>query len=174
MNATHPETGTLKTSALHLITEDEADRLAALVIRDNEGVEDKQLALAIVDESLKFQLACASNTTGKALRPSRVVDMGWHATILHTEINFNVAAKIGRFIHHRPEGPQTLRRDASTLDVTQQAIRDAGYEPNAYLWGDKAETEIRGGDCMHSECNDDNGRSCTAPQFIPALQDALT
>lgn len=154
----------LKPSALHLLTTEEARRVSALVIRDNEGVTDEVLAMDIVDESLKFQIAASKNKTGKLLRPSRIVDMGWHATILHTEINLKVALQLGMFIHHRPEGPETLRRVASTLDVTQQAIREAGYLPNAYMWGDKAETEIKGGDCMHSECHQDGG--CAAPQVF--------
>jgi hypothetical protein len=167
VTTTHPEGGSLKPSALHLLTDDEARRVAHLVIRDNEGVTDMAVALDIVDESLKFQIACAKNTTRKALRPSRIVDMGWHATILHTEINFKVASQIGCFIHHRPEGPETLRRDATALDETVAAIREVGYEPNEYYWGTGAETEIKGGDCMHSECHQDG--SCIAPQILEAF-----
>lgn len=164
-----PETS-LKPSALDLLTADEANRVAALVMRDNEGVEGQVLALNIVDEALKFLVACGKNQTGKALRPSRVVDMGWHALILHTELYMTVCSKAaGRMIHHRPEGPETLRRVATTLDNTTEAIRQAGYAPSDYLWGDRAETEVKGGDCMHSECTEDNGRGgCTAPQIAQA------
>jgi hypothetical protein len=167
---TSPETG-LKASALDMLTGDEANRVAALVMRDNEGVNDQALALSIVDEALKFLAASGKNTgNGKALRPSRVVDMGWHALILHTEIYFKVCGQWGRYIHHRPEGPETLRRVATTLDDTTAAITAAGYTPNEYLWGDKAETEVKGGDCMHTECSDDNGRACTSPQIFGAVQ----
>jgi hypothetical protein len=156
----------LKASALDMLSGEEAERVAALVVRDNEGVEDQALALTIVDEALKFLAASGKGTgNGKALRPSRVVDMGWHALILHTEIYFKVCGQFGRYIHHRPEGPDTLRREATTLDITQEAICEAGYVPNAYLWGDKADTEIKGGDCQHTECHQDGG--CTAPQIFP-------
>lgn len=161
-------TTALKDSALHLLTGDEANRVAALVVRDNEGVTDQALALNIVDEALKFLAAAAGNTgKGKALRPSRVVDMGWHALILHTELYMTLCHKLGRYIHHRPEGPETLRRDATTLDDTTEAIRAAGYAPNEYLWGTRADTEIKGGDCMHSECTGDGG--CTAPQVVDSV-----
>ncbi len=40
-----------------------------------------------------------------------------------------------RFVDHRPEGPDTLRRHADTLTHTMDAIREAGYEPDQYLWG---------------------------------------
>lgn len=156
----------LKSSALDLLTEDEVDRVARLVVRDNEGVESHDMAVEIIDEALKFMAAAAKNRTkGRKLRPSRVVDMGWHALILHTEINARVCGKLGRFIHHRPEGPETLRRDATALDETMAAMRDAGYEPREFYWGTRADTEIRGGDCMHSECTGDGG--CTAPQALP-------
>lgn len=156
----------LKPSALDFLTEDEVDRVARLVVRDNEGVEGQEMAVEIIDEALKFMAAAAKNRKeGRRLRPSRIVDMGWHAIILHTEVNAQVCNKLGRFIHHRPEGPETLRRDATALDETTAAIREAGYEPREYYWGARGDTEIKGGDCMHSECTGDGG--CTAPQAFP-------
>ena len=164
---TQVTTTSLKTTALDLLTDDETARVAALVIRDNEGVTDLELATRIVDEALKFLAASGTGAgNGKALRPSRIVDMGWHALILHTEIYFKVCGQWGRYIHHRPEGPETLRRVATTLDDTTDAIRVAGYLPSDYLWGDRAETEIKGGDCMHTECHQDGG--CTSPQIFPS------
>jgi hypothetical protein len=150
-------------SALGLLNNDDAERVAALVVRDNEGVTDQAQALAIVDEALKFLSAATTSKPGdgRRLRPSRVVDMGWHALILHTELYMTLCHKIGRYIHHRPEGPETLRREATTLDITQAAIREAGYEPVEYFWGTKGDTEIKGGDCQHTECHQDPG--CTAP-----------
>ncbi|MFF7610761.1 glycine-rich domain-containing protein [Streptomyces lavendulae] len=131
-----------------------------LVVRDNEGVEEA-LAARIVDEALKF-VATAATATGRHLRPSKLVDMGWHALILHTEMYRGVCAAAGRFVDHRPEGPETLRRDADTLDRTMDAIREAGYEPDTYLWGPLADTEIQAGDCMHTECTE-GGSGCAAP-----------
>ncbi|MGA5598484.1 hypothetical protein ACPCSE_30040 [Streptomyces cellulosae] len=156
----------LKPSALDHLTDDDARRIAALVVRDNEGVTTIELGMRIVDEALKFLVAAANNTKNRQLRPSKTVDMGWHALILHTEIYRDVCGNLGQFIHHRPEGPETLRRVATTLDTTQDAIREAGYQPDPYLWGSRADTEIKGGDCMHSECTQDG--ACAAPQTYPS------
>ncbi|MEU9946528.1 hypothetical protein [Streptomyces lavendulae] len=55
-----------------------------LVQRDNDGVEEA-LAVRIVDEALKFA-AATTRATGRHLRPSKPVDLGWHALILHTAV----------------------------------------------------------------------------------------
>lgn len=155
----------LKLSARSLLTDDEFSRVAALVVRDNEVTED--LAERITDEALKFLSAAATNTTpGRHLRPSKTVDMGWHALILHTELYAGLCRQLGRTIHHRPEGPETLRRDATKLADTVASIREAGFEPDEYLWGALADTEITAGDCMHSECTD-GGSNCAAPPLAP-------
>ncbi|MGW2580640.1 hypothetical protein ACWCYZ_04750 [Streptomyces virginiae] len=153
-------TSTLNSTARHLLSPDGFTRVVRLVQRDNDGI-DEPLAARIVDEALKFT-AAAAKSTGRHLRPSKAVDMGWHALILHTEMYRALCAGLGRFIDHRPEGPETLRRDATTLDLTTEAIRDAGYEPDAYLWGPLADAELHAGDCMHSECTS-GGSGCAAP-----------
>ncbi|WP_329391809.1 hypothetical protein OG625_40860 (plasmid) [Streptomyces sp. NBC_01351] len=153
-------TPTLAASARHLLSADGFSRAVHLVQRENDGV-DESLAIRIVDEALKFT-AAACRSSGRHLRPSKLVDMGWHALILHTAMYRELCSGLGRFVDHRPEGPKTLRRDADTLDRTMEAIRDAGYEPDAYLWGPLADTEIHAGDCMHSECTE-GGSGCAAP-----------
>ncbi|MFJ9545033.1 glycine-rich domain-containing protein [Streptomyces erythrochromogenes] len=132
----------------------------SLVQRDNDGL-GKMLAVGIVDEALKF-VAAAAQATGRHLRPSKAVDMGWHALILHTAMYRELCSARGRFVDHRPEGPETLRRDAATLEFTMSAIREAGYEPDPFLWGPLSDTEIQTGDCMHSECTE-GGSACAAP-----------
>ncbi|MEV0410778.1 hypothetical protein AB0I68_08195 [Streptomyces sp. NPDC050448] len=153
-------TPTLDSTARHLLTDEGFTRVMHLVVRDNEGI-DEPLATRIVDEALKFT-AAAGQSAGRHLRPSKLVDMGWHALILHTAVYRELCAAVGRFVDHRPEGPETLKRDATTLDLTMDAIREAGYEPDAYLWGPLADTEIQAGDCMHSECTE-GGSACAAP-----------
>lgn len=150
----------LKPSAHHLLSEEGFARVVHLVQRDNDGVEEA-LAVRIVDEALKF-VAAATRATGRHLRPSKLVDLGWHALILHTAMYRELCTAGGRFVDHRPEGPDTLRRDADTLAHTMDAIREAGYEPDTYLWGLLADTQIHAGDCMHSECTE-GGSACAAP-----------
>jgi hypothetical protein len=164
MQMTTPTRVTPK-SARHLLSDDEFARVVSLVQRDNDGIES-ELAGRIVEEALKFVAAAAANSVpGRALRPSATVDMGWHALILHTSLYSDLCRKLYRFIHHTPEGPDTLRRVDATLDVTMGAIREAGYEPVPYLWGALADMQT-GADCMHSEYTE-GGSSCAAPEPDP-------
>jgi hypothetical protein len=163
---TQPETAPLKASALDILTGAQVKHVAALVVRDNEGI-DEATAVSITDEAVKFLVAASERSgEGKPLRPSRLVDMGWHALILHTKIYFDVCSKIGdgRYLHHVPEDLGTLRHNEATIENTVAAIERSGYSVNPILWSVKANKELapHASDCMHSECHQDGG--CTAPQ----------
>ncbi|MEV8623425.1 hypothetical protein [Streptomyces sp. NPDC051079] len=158
MTTTRPE---LQTTARHLLTEEGFADVVHLVMRDTEGIEQR-FAERIVDESLKF-VATAASTRGAGLRPSKLVDLGWHALILHTSLYAKLCAAQGRFVHHIPEGPATQRRDDATIQATLTAMREAGYVPDEYLWSRIADTELQLGDCYHSECTE-GGSNCTAPE----------
>ncbi|KJY46136.1 hypothetical protein VR46_10810 [Streptomyces sp. NRRL S-444] len=151
-------------TARHLLTDEGFTRVVHLVMRDNDGI-DEPLAVRIVDEALKFT-AAAGQSTGRHLHPSKLVDMGWHALILHTAMYRELCTAVGRFVDHRPEGPETLRRDADTLDLTMDAIREAGYEPDAYLWGPLADTEIHAGTACTPSARRAGGSSCAAPPTL--------
>ncbi|MCB5167685.1 hypothetical protein LG634_22995 [Streptomyces bambusae] len=119
-------------------------------------------AVRIAEEALKFVAAAATQSNG-GLRPSRLVDEGWHALILHTSVYAQLCARLGRFVHHLPETPATKRHDPMKVDCTLAAIRAAGYEPNAYLWTLEAQKDIVvSADCMHTECTE-GGSNCAAP-----------
>lgn len=157
-------TTSLKTSALDLITPEQARAVAALVIRDNPEITDQAAALSIVDEALKFVAAAAKHPADPKVRPSRRVDMGWHALILHTVIYVQLCQQLGRFVHHVPEGPETRRVVSVTQDDTIEVIREMGYEPNMDLWGGVGDAPL-GGDC-HTECNVECN-TCTNKGFVP-------
>ncbi|MFJ7069219.1 glycine-rich domain-containing protein [Streptomyces sp. NPDC101115] len=158
MSTTHVE---LQSSARHLLTDDGFADVVHLVMRDTDGIE-QPLAERIVDEALKF-VATAASGAGTGMRPSQLVDIGWHALILHTRTYEALCQKVGRFVHHVPEGPSTLRRDEITIDRTVAAIRAAGFKPDMYLWSPIADTELQLTDCMHTECHD-GGTGCAAPE----------
>ncbi|RCG19801.1 hypothetical protein DTL70_24140 [Streptomyces diacarni] len=66
------------------------------------------VAERIVAEALAFVAAC-TQPTSRGLRPSRTVDEGWHALILHTRGYEGLCGRLGRFIHHVPEPPRPGR-----------------------------------------------------------------
>lgn len=136
-----------------LLTPDELAAVTATVQRNNLDMS-QPLAHRLVLEALKFEAACAFDPTAR-LVPSRIVDEGWHALILHTRIKAALAARIGLFVHHVPEPPDPGRYDPDVLARTQQAIRLAGYSPDPTLWVGPSDTSIPvAADCQHS-CSGD-------------------
>ena len=145
-------------SARDLISPEAFRAVAQTVQQANSGMS-ANIAVAIVDEALKFVAACASSPT-VPLRPSRVVDEGWHALILHTQIYTGLSRRLRTVVHHVPEAPDPARHDPDALARTQRAIRDAGYYPNAELWRAPTDSTIPvAADCEHSEPGPEG--SCT-------------
>ncbi len=123
---TRHDPGTLITAALFA-------KLAARVELDAKV--DADLAERIVGQALVFLLACARSPE-TPLAPSREVDHGWHAFILHTREYAEFCDRVaGRFIHHVPEEPGADRASAAArTDRTAEFIRDSGLPVDDELW----------------------------------------
>jgi hypothetical protein len=126
--------GTLRAEAAarSLIGDEEFGHVVATVLGDNEGME-QSAAERIVEEALKFVATCAA-TNGVGMRPSRAVDKGWHALILHTHTYERLCSRLGRFVHHRPDKPASPEVRTEALERTQELMAQAGYEPDRTLW----------------------------------------
>ncbi|MDJ0461539.1 hypothetical protein [Streptomyces sp. H27-C3] len=132
-----------------LIHPEDLDAVTATVQRNNLGM-DSALAELIVLEALKFEAACAAHPDAR-LKPSRVVDEGWHALILHTRVKASLAGRLGLFVHHVPEAPDTGRHDPDALARSQAAITAAGYAPEPTMWVGPSDTSIPvAASCEHS------------------------
>ncbi|MER7512929.1 hypothetical protein ABTX82_31905 [Streptomyces lavendulae] len=70
------------------------------------------------------------------IAPSREVDEGRHALILHTHLYASLCHRLGRFVHHFPERPDPSRFDGDVLTRTIALIEQAGYKADAELWTD--------------------------------------
>ncbi|MEU4616647.1 glycine-rich domain-containing protein [Streptomyces umbrinus] len=129
------KTSTLRTEAvpaLSLISEEELAAVVATVLRDHDDLE-RSTAERIVEEALKFVAACAA-FPGERLRPSRAVDKGWHALILHTHTYERLCSRLGRFVHHMPDLPDHAAAPAEALERAPEVMTTAGYEPDRTLW----------------------------------------
>ncbi|MFD0359613.1 hypothetical protein ACFVHW_38655 [Streptomyces sp. NPDC127110] len=117
------------TPALHgLLADAQLDAVRATVLDDNPGMEP-ELAARIVTEAVKFVATAAQDMT-----PSRLVDKGWHALILHTALYSRLCAHLGGFVNHYPN-PQSLPSDTpSPIVSTIKAIERAGFSFDRYLW----------------------------------------
>lgn len=132
-----------------LIPEPLFARLVERIITEEEL--DQGLAQRIMDQALAFLGACGHNR-GDPLAPSELVDIGWHAFILHTHDYAAFCDQVaGRFLHHIPTEPGTDGDVArATLVHTVTAIKRAGFVVDTDLWP-------AAGACTgcHNGCHDD-------------------
>ncbi|MBW1598255.1 hypothetical protein HPT28_14670 [Streptomyces sp. JJ38] len=126
----------MTTAARDLLTEQEFTSVRSTVLDGNPDMSEA-MAERIVDEALKFVVACAKNP-GIGLAPSRVVDEGWHALLLHSAAYARICTQLGSFVHHFP-GYDPTHYDPAIIDRTREKIAAAGYEVDAELWGHPTE-----------------------------------
>jgi hypothetical protein len=115
-----------------LLTPDAFGGVVATVMDNNPGM-DEPTAERVVAEALKFVVA-AGTFPGVYIQPSRVVDEGWHALILHTAFYAKLCDQLGHFVHHYPERPDASRHDPDALTRTVALIEETGFVPDRELW----------------------------------------
>lgn len=158
MSVPFPEPGPTPPDALPelarmLITDERFASCRGTVMDANPGMSE-EMAGRIVDEALKFVAACSRNPdTG--LAPSRIVDEGWHALILHTAMYAELCTNLGgSFVHHYP-GYDPTNYDPPILDRTREAIAALGWEADPELWGPPSDETLVSvaAKCQHApEC----------------------
>jgi hypothetical protein len=134
------------------------DRLVRRIVTDGEL--DQDLAERIVDQTIAFLMACARNTSAP-LAPSELVDVGWHAFLLHTHEYAGFCREVaGRFLHHVPSDPHdpaTGRAACDTLTRTVATIEEAGFVVDHDLWTHQPANDCTG---CHNGCHDDPPPPC--------------
>jgi hypothetical protein len=125
--------------------------LVKTILDNNPGMEP-DLAERIAGEGIKFVVAAALNPA-LALAPSRVVDEGWHAAILHTRTYQVICARNGQFVHHTPGYDPTFY-DPEILERTKATIEAAGFDVDRELWAGPLDGSIPvAAQCQHApEC----------------------
>ncbi|MER8266961.1 hypothetical protein ABT007_22490 [Streptomyces griseus] len=142
--------GQLPVIARGLITDERFTSCRSTVMDANPDMS-QDLAGRIVEEGLKFVAACSRNP-GVGLAPSRIVDEGWHALILHTAMYAELCEGLGgNFVHHFP-GYDPTNYDPSILDRTRQAMADLGYVADVQLWGEPSDEMLASvaAKCQHA------------------------
>ena len=142
----------------HLITARTFGRLAARVMA--EYGDDRALAERTVEQALAYLVTCAANP-GAGLAPSRQVDKGWHAFLLHTADYAEFCQQVaGRFIHHVPEEPGE-EGSGCGVAVTVAAMRSLGLLVDGELWEAAGDCTGQCTQC-HAGCHDSPGKPRTA------------
>ncbi|MER5460745.1 hypothetical protein ABT010_08645 [Streptomyces sp. NPDC002668] len=99
---------------------------------------DRPRAECVMDQALAF-IDMAGHRNDVPLSPSRKVDPGWHAFILHSREYADFChRRFGTFLHHNPLKGRRLR-DGVAIRRTVQAIEELGYAVDHELWGTAAE-----------------------------------
>ncbi|MCF3131245.1 glycine-rich domain-containing protein [Streptomyces olivochromogenes] len=136
-----------------LIT-DERFASCCLTVMDANLDMPGEMAGRIVEEALKFVAACSHNR-GVGLAPSRIVDEGWHALLLHTAMYKKLCEQLGgAFVHHYP-GYDPTTYDPPILDRTREAIAELGWDADPQLWGPPSDETLVSvaAKCQHApEC----------------------
>lgn len=147
-------------SARSLLSDAQFNDARATVLDNNPGMEP-DLAARILTDALAF-VAVAAGRGGHGLVPSRVVDEGWHALILHTGLYQSLCGRLGGFVHHVPERPDPGRFNAAALERTIGAIESAGYSVDTDLWRSPEDQLVSvAAKCQHS---DDSGPIVIIPK----------
>ncbi|MFF8843153.1 glycine-rich domain-containing protein [Streptomyces sp. NPDC015127] len=110
------------------------DRLVTFLATEEKITRER--AERVMDQALAFLHMSAHRNEG--LSPSRAVDPGWHAFMLHTrEYAAWCQEQFGRFVHHNPfPSPQLF--DGAQMRATVAAIEEAGFAVDHELWGTAA------------------------------------
>ncbi|MEU0652644.1 hypothetical protein ABZ485_10420 [Streptomyces albogriseolus] len=148
-----PDNPALPALARMLVTDERFASCRSTVMDANPGMSD-EMAGRIVEEGIKFVAACSRNP-GTGLAPSRIVDEGWHALILHTAVYAELCTNLGGvFVHHYP-GYDPTNYDPPVLDRTREAIAALGWEADPELWGPPSDETLVpvAAKCQHApEC----------------------
>lgn len=147
-------------TARTLLSDAQFNDVRATILDNNPGMEP-DLASRILTDALAFVTVAAARG-GLGLVPSRVVDEGWHALILHTGLYQTLCARLGGFVHHAPERPDPGRFNSAVLERTIAAIEGAGYSVDLDLWRSPEDQLVSvAASCQHS---DDSGPIVIIPK----------
>jgi hypothetical protein len=152
---TGPQTSTgVRRTGRHVITPTLFNLLVRRIVAEDKL--SQVLAERIVDQTIAFLVACARNTS-TPLAPSALVDIGWHAFLLHTrEYASFCQHAAGRFLHHVPLEPndpaETGQAACHTLARTVAAVEEAGFVVDLDLWAQAPASDCTG---CHNGCHDD-------------------
>lgn len=136
-------------SARALLTTEQFAAVSATIERNNPGMAS-EAASRILVEALKYVATCAQFRAAP-IAPSRVVDEGWHALILHTATYAELCMRLGGFVHHYPEPPDPHRQTQEIISRTTALIGEAGFTINRELWHVPTEELVSvAADCGHT------------------------
>lgn len=114
-----------------LLGTDTFDSVVRTILDNNPGMAG-DMAARIADQGVLFVVASAQNPDAYTA-PSRVVDEGWHALLMHSQAYERLCERFGAFVHHFP-GYDPTNYDPEILDRTRALMEAAGGTIDEDLW----------------------------------------
>ncbi|MFJ2646067.1 glycine-rich domain-containing protein [Streptomyces sp. NPDC087420] len=140
MNSTIEAPASATQDAKSLLTADQFAGVRATVMDANSGMA-ASLAGRIVEQAVAF-VATSARFPEARIAPSPVVDEGWHALVLDTQLYATLCEAVGGFVHHYPQGPEPSGYDPELTAYTLTVMTNAGYGPDMDLWQGPGANEI--------------------------------
>ncbi|MCT9010020.1 glycine-rich domain-containing protein [Streptomyces rhizosphaerihabitans] len=136
------------TDPMTLLSAEVAERLTNRVTTDHPEIS-ADTARRIVGQAAAF-IATSGQQPFQNLAPSALVDVGWHAFVLHT-VDYAIFCEkvVGRFVHHVPTDDAPAEEAQQARERTLAAIAAAGFSIDRELWPDVAECTQ-----CHAGCTD--------------------
>ncbi|MGW1504205.1 glycine-rich domain-containing protein [Streptomyces mirabilis] len=137
------------TDPITLVDPQVAVRLTRRIVAEHPEISEPT-ARRIVGQAAAF-IAASGQQPGSELAPSKLVDFGWHAFILHTVDYARFCRQVaGEFVHHVPtDDDQDAAAAVQTRERTLAAIAATGLAIDPDLWPDMAECTQ-----CHAGCTD--------------------
>ncbi|MFZ3472962.1 hypothetical protein ACODT3_11500 [Streptomyces sp. 4.24] len=105
--------------------------VTATLARDRPDI-GWEYAEQVVVETLKFVAAAAQSD--ERLVPSPIVDEGFHALLVNTEVHRILSARLGVFVHHYPAVDGAAPIVPGRLQRSVDAIRRVGFTEDKEMW----------------------------------------
>ncbi len=86
------------------------------------------VAKSVFEDTKRFLILCAL-TPNSGFVPTKMIDLGWHQFILHTQDYQNFCLEFfGRLIHHSPKKMQGERKSDKSFLTLQTALKTFGKD----------------------------------------------
>lgn len=136
-----------------LINEETWQKLIGYIVQE-KNIE-RSLAERILDQALGF-LKLISLSPGCTFCPSKMVDIGWHAFLMHTRDYIAFCREInGQYIHHEPTPVEIVVVRTGGVTETVRAMKAKGIVVDEELWANRGDCDGDGSCDANGACGGD-------------------
>jgi hypothetical protein len=142
-----------------LISDQVWERLVSYIAKEKDM--ERPIAERIMDQTLGF-LKLIALSPGRTFCPSKMVDIGWHAFLMHTREYFEFCERVnGQYIHHDPTEVLVVVARTGGVTETVRAMKANSITVDEMLWTALGDCDGDGdGSCDASSACGGEGEGC--------------